>query len=268
MSISPVSENQNLQSKVVFTNQKLVDVIHVTKRFHSETGIIPVLEDVSFHLNLGDTISIVGPSGCGKSTLLLIIAGLEAASSGHITFQGSISEKPHREIALVLQDYGLFPWKTVKRNIHLGLKIRKEPINDHEVLALLTELGIQEKINSYPQQLSGGQKQRVALARALILNPRLLLLDEPFAALDTITREKLQDLVITEWCKRKFAMIIVTHNIEEAVRLGRHILILGKAPGKTIALFKNPLALSRDANAPELFYQTCDQVRSFLYREI
>ena len=185
------------------------------------------MQGVDFSLNEGETAALVGPSGCGKSTLLLMLAGLEQPSSGAIKFKGQPMSRPHREIALVLQDYGLFPWKTVHENVVLGLKIRKEPIDASAVEELLSELDIIKKTDVYPQQLSGGQKQRVALARAQILRPSLLLLDEPFAAVDTLTRERLQDLVAASWRRRRFGLFVVTHNIQEAVRLGSRILIMG-----------------------------------------
>jgi len=234
------------------SSHELIRCQRVAKTYLTEAGPVEALSATDISLDRQQTLAVVGPSGCGKSTLLLMLAGLEKPSSGSIEFKGEPLARPHREISLVLQDYGLFPWKTVRQNVELGLRIRREEFNGDRVEELLAELDIGEKTDVYPQQLSGGQKQRVALARALILNPSLLLLDEPFAALDTLTRERLQDLVAAAWRKRRFGMVTVTHNIQEAVRLGQKILIMGKSPGAVLTVIDNPGACSPDyRGAPE-----------------
>ncbi len=234
------------------------------KTYMTEGRSVPAVEGVDFSLNEGETAALVGPSGCGKSTLLLMLAGLEQPSFGAVKFKGQPMSRPHREIALVLQDYGLFPWKTVHENVVLGLKIRKEPIDAVAVEELLSELDIIEKTDLYPQQLSGGQKQRVALARAQILRPSLLLLDEPFAALDTLTRERLQDLVAASWRRRGFGLFVVTHNIQEAVRLGSRILIMGASPGAVLSEVDNPSACGEKYRGSEEFYEISRRVRNIL----
>ncbi len=236
----------------------------VAKTYVTESGSVPAVTGINFALEPGETVALVGPSGCGKSTLLLLMAGLEQPSCGSMEFKGQPLGRAHREIALVLQDYGLFPWKTVWENVILGLKIRGEPIDSCKVEDLLSELDIVHKTDVYPQQLSGGQKQRVALARAQILNPSLLLLDEPFAALDTLTRERLQDLVAASWRKHRFGMALVTHNIQEAVRLGRRILVMGGTPGTVLAEIENPLACSDDYREASTFYDLSQRVRGVL----
>jgi NitT/TauT family transport system ATP-binding protein len=227
-------------------SHELIRCRRVSKTYFTEAGAVEALSPSDISLNRQQTLAMVGPSGCGKSTLLLMMAGLEIPTSGAVEFKGQPLARPHREISLVLQDYGLFPWKTVRQNVELGLKIRREALNGNRVEELLAELDIGEKTDVYPQQLSGGQKQRVALARALILNPSLLLLDEPFAALDTLTRERLQDLVAAAWQKRRFGMVVVTHNIQEAVRLGQKILVMGKSPGAILSVIDNPGACGPD----------------------
>jgi NitT/TauT family transport system ATP-binding protein len=246
------------------TSHELLGGQDLAKTYFVENGPIRALSCSDISLPEGETLALVGPSGCGKSTLLLLMAGLERPSSGSIRFRGLPLLKPHREIALVLQDYGLFPWKTVRRNVELGLRIRGEKIDCGKVEDLLSELDIAEKTDVYPQQLSGGQKQRVALARALILNPSLLLLDEPFAALDTLTRERLQDLVASAWRKREFGMALVTHNIQEAVRLGHRIFVMSGSPGTIVSCVENPLACSKDYRGSDEFYTTCGHVRQQL----
>lgn len=244
----------------------LIRCVDVSKTYVADLGEIPALDGIVISLRDGDTLALVGPSGCGKSTLLVLMAGLEKPTTGSIEFQGSPLPRPHRKIALVLQDYGLFPWKTIRDNIELGLKIRGETIDHSRLMGLLGELDILEKTELYPQQLSGGQKQRVALARALVLNPALLLLDEPFASIDTLTRERLQDLVASAWRARGFGLVVVTHNIQEAVGLGRRILIMGGHPGTIVATIDNPLACMDSYRGTPEFYRICGQVRDELER--
>lgn len=243
------------------TSHELVGGRNLSKTYQTENGPIHALASCDISLPEAQALALVGPSGCGKSTLLLLMAGLEKPTEGSLWFRGIPLTQPRREIALVLQDYGLFPWKTVRRNVELGLRIRGEQIDRRDVERLLAELDIAEKADVYPQQLSGGQKQRVALARALVLNPSLLLLDEPFAALDTITRERLQDLVATTWRKRKFGMALVTHNIQEAVRLGHRILVMGGTPGTVLGCVENPNACSPYYRGSDEFYEISRQVR-------
>ena len=247
----------------VFLNN-LITTINVSKSFDNGKERIEALRDISLSMTNGLAISIVGPSGCGKTTLLLTLAGLESVSSGNIYFQGKVLYKPQRDIALVLQDYGLFPWKTVYKNVELGLRIRKQRISSAAIYEMLEELGIGDKADLFPQQISGGQKQRVALARALILNPKLLLLDEPFAALDTLTRERLQDLTSRIFRRRKFGMILVTHNIPEAVMLGQKIYIMAGSPGQIIAEIDNPDAGDPKYRGTDKFYHVNHVVRQHL----
>lgn len=244
----------------------LITCRELAKTYVAEGVEIPALTATDVTIGAGSTIALVGPSGCGKSTLLLLMAGLEKPTAGTVEFKGQPLERPHREIALVLQDYGLFPWKTVRRNVELGLRIRGEKVEERRLMESLAELDLSDKADVYPQQLSGGQRQRVALARALILNPALLLLDEPFAALDTLTRERLQDLVAAAWQKRRFGMAVVTHNIQEAVRLGQRILVLGRCPGTILGAIDNPRACSPDYRGSEEFYDLSRSLRAHLER--
>ncbi|MFH1114865.1 MAG: ABC transporter ATP-binding protein [Pseudomonadota bacterium] len=246
------------------TSPELLGGRNLSKTYSAENGPVHALRSCDISLPEAQSLALVGPSGCGKSTLLLLMAGLESPTEGSLSFRGRPLTRPHREIALVLQDYGLFPWKSVRRNVELGLRIRGEQIDRRNVERLLAELDIAEKADVYPQQLSGGQRQRVALARALILNPSLLLLDEPFAALDTLTRERLQDLVATMWRKRKFGMALVTHNIQEAVRLGHRILVMGETPGTILGCVENPNACGPYYRGSDEFYEISAHVRQQL----
>lgn len=221
-------------------SSNLLSVESLSKSFPGLNGLKRVLEDVSFTLSSWDSLAIMGPSGCGKTTLLLIIAGLLPSSGGFIKIDGESINGPTRKIGLVLQEYGLFPWKTVGANILLGARLQKMVIPDKKIGELKNVLGIEGLDHLYPHQLSGGQRQRVALARALILRPSLLLLDEPFAAIDAITRERLQDRLLTVFGQRQFSFIIVTHNIEEAIFLGKRILILDNRASGISTIVDNP----------------------------
>jgi NitT/TauT family transport system ATP-binding protein len=207
----------------------LLEVENLTKSFPEGDSRKTVLRDISFQLGPRDSLSIAGPSGCGKSTLLLILAGLLDPSGGGVTLGGRPVCGPTREMALVFQEYGLFPWKRVADNITLGARLQGLSYGDEDLSDLKEELGIQRLDHLYPGQLSGGQRQRVALARALLLRPKLLLLDEPFAALDAITRERLQNHLLRIFQQREFSFIIVTHNIEEAAFLGRRVMVIDPA---------------------------------------
>ncbi len=239
------------------TYHKFLQVEGLNKSFSSENETKTVLEEVSFEMTFRDSLAIVGPSGCGKTTAILAIAGLLKPTKGTICFQDRIVTGPNRDIALVLQEYGLFPWKTVKANIMLGAKLQKINFSGRWLETIKNELDINGLDNLYPAQLSGGQRQRVALARALLLNPRLLLLDEPFAAIDTVTRERLQNQLLLVFQQRHFSYIIVTHSIEEAVFLGKRIIVLSNGTPSINTILDNPgMGEIGYRNKPEFFDQT------------
>ncbi len=214
------------------------------------------LEGVSFSIAKGESCSVIGPSGCGKTTLLFILFGLLKPTEGEILINS-------KNIALILQDYGLFPWKTVYENVSLGLEIRgvKKEEQRKIVLPLLEKLGLKGFENHYPRQLSGGMQQRVAFARALALNPEVLLMDEPFSSLDALTREKLQNFLLKLWINNKVTMVLVTHSIEEAVFLGRKIVVLSQRPGRVLKIIDNPEMGSLDYRNREEFFEKCREVR-------
>ncbi|PIV04083.1 MAG: ABC transporter ATP-binding protein [Syntrophobacterales bacterium CG03_land_8_20_14_0_80_58_14] len=225
------------------------------------------LKELSFALGENDSLAVMGPSGCGKTTLLLTIAGLLAPTEGNILLDDENVRKPSRKTALVLQEYGLFPWKSVLANITLGARLQKILITDDELSSLMRELGIEGLEGLYPHQLSGGQRQRVALARALLLKPRLLLLDEPFSAVDEIARERLHNHLLDLFNRRRFSFIVVTHNIEEAVMLGRRIMIMNKEDGGIAAVIDNPRGGEATYRQDPRFFQGCSDLSAAL-REI
>jgi len=224
-----------------------------------------VLAGLDLEIHPGERLVLIGPSGCGKTTLLLLLAGLLQPVEGKIRLAGLPLEGPHPEISLILQDYGLFPWKTVYDNAALGLMLAglaKEQIHS-KVLPLLTKLDLATHLHKYPAQLSGGQRQRVAIARSLATEPSYLLLDEPFSALDALTREMLQDSLLKLAEHYRFTMVMVTHSIEEAVYLGQTIAVLSPSPGRVLQLLPNNGGASPDRSSPS-FYRQCAQVRSWL----
>lgn len=246
------------------SSPEILKVQSVNKLYPQNGGFVHALADAGISLTEKDTLALVGPSGCGKSTLLLMLSGLEPPSSGKIIFKNETLHRSRRDIALVLQEYGLFPWKNVRQNVELGFKIRREKVRKGQIDEYLADLGIEGKSKVFPQQLSGGQRQRVALARAMILNPALLLLDEPFAALDTLTREKLQDLLTEKWRNADFSIIFATHNIQEAVILGKRIAIMSGSPGRIRIIIENPSACTEKYRGSDEFYRMARRVRTEL----
>ncbi|NPV53354.1 MAG: ABC transporter ATP-binding protein [Firmicutes bacterium] len=234
---------------------------------NSRSGI-EALAGISVDMPGNSTTAILGPSGCGKTTLLYILAGLLKPSSGEVLIKGQPPRAGRPGTALVPQDYGLLPWKTVRDNVSLGLKLRRvpAPLALQRVEYILEQLGVAETINRYPAQLSGGQAQRVAVARALVLNPDVLLLDEPFSSLDALTREKLQEVLLDVWARLRVSTVLVTHSIEEAVFLGHKIIVLSGQPGRLVAEVENTCFGRPDARDLPEFHNTCAELRGLLGR--
>jgi len=201
-----------------------------------------VLDNVSFSLGREETLAVVGPSGCGKTTLLYLLSGLARADSGVAYLDGELIDRTTSDISIILQDYGLLPWQTVVENVALGLKIQGVAEKDRikRARAQLAELGIAGRDGDYPANLSGGEQQRVAIARAFVSRPRLMLLDEPFSSLDALTRERLQRILLDVWKRRKVPFVLVTHSLEEAVVLGKRIMVMSSRPASPVAVFDNP----------------------------
>ena len=202
------------------------------------------LDAISLSLGAGELVSLVGPSGCGKSTLLRLIAGLDSPDSGELLVGTEPITEPSAERGLVFQDPNLFPWLTVRRNIQAGLVARGVlKANRSEVDDFMRLVGLEGFANAYPHHLSGGMAQRVALARALINHPKVLLLDEPLGALDAFTRMRMQDEVLRLWQARRTTMLLVTHDIDEAIYMSDRIVIMTQRPGRIER--KIPIALTR-----------------------
>ncbi|NLT95868.1 MAG: ABC transporter ATP-binding protein [Clostridia bacterium] len=241
------------------------DVALSYEAINSEEAL-EALKDINVAIAKGERCVLVGPSGSGKTSLLFLIAGLLKPTRGQVLIDNVPVSGPQEKTALILQDYGLFPWKTVLANAELGLEIRKIPkqVRRAKVLALLEKLGIKDYRDKYPFELSGGQRQRVAIARALSLEPEILLMDEPFSALDSLTREQMQELILELWHEKHFTYILVTHSIEEAVFLGEKIVILSEGPGKIVKIVDNKTSGDKDfRNSPD-FYSRCSLIRGLI----
>jgi NitT/TauT family transport system ATP-binding protein len=253
-------------------------IINLTKVSFIYPSGSPIFKEFSWRVNRGETWAIIGPSGCGKSTLLYLIAGLRRATSGEVRVDRQIITRPRPQTGLILQDYGLLPWATVWDNAALGLDIRRfygpdgkhvptdELFSDKEarVAYWLERLGIQQVARRYPNQISGGQRQRTAIARTLALNPDVLLMDEPFGALDALTREDLQRLALELQAERNLTTLIVTHNIDEAVFMGHKILVLGHPPTTSPLVVENPPAGNAGYRQQREFFERCNQLRQML----
>lgn len=207
----------------------LIQVDQVTKTYGSRT----VLSGVSFNVGPREIVSVVGPSGCGKTTLLRCVAGLTAPSGGAVRIGGAVVTEPPEGVGVVFQHFGLFPWKTVSGNVAYGLTVRGTPRAEAatRVRELIGMVGLEGFEHSYPHQLSGGMQQRAGLARALAIEPRVLVMDEPFASLDAQTRDVLQIEMLRILDQRPAATLFVTHSIEEAVLMGDRVIIVGGHPG-------------------------------------
>lgn len=224
----------------------IVQVQDVTKRF----GDTLVLDGISLTTKPADFISIIGPSGCGKSTLLRLIAGLSPISSGSIRIGEKSPEESAAELAFVFQEPTLLPWLTVRKNVELPQKLRGVPREKRNAMrrSLLELVHLSEKANAFPRQLSGGQKMRVSIARALSLTPKLLLLDEPFGALDEMTREHLNEELLALRARQSWTAFFVTHSVAEAVFLSNRIVVMSGRPGRVHADLPIDLAYPRTAD--------------------
>ena len=234
-------------------HQDLLTVRGVTKRFTVGDDEIEALAPVDVTISKGEFVCMIGASGCGKSTLLRIIAGFEEPTTGHVLIDGKPVTGPGSDRGMVFQDYALFPWMTVRQNISFGPRQRhlaREEI-DRTTDEFVKMVGLERFADRYPNQLSGGMKQRVAIARVLANNANILLMDEPFGALDALTREQLQNELLQIWKRTGVTTIFVTHSVEEAVLLADRVLVMSAGPGRIDSDFRIDLARPRDVSSPE-----------------
>jgi ABC-type nitrate/sulfonate/bicarbonate transport system ATPase subunit len=231
----------------------ILNIRSVTKRFAVGDDEVEALAPVDLTIPQGEFICLIGASGCGKSTLLRIIAGFEEPTTGEALIHGKAITGPGSDRGMVFQDYALFPWMTVRENVSFGPRQRK--LAQGEIQRITTEfvkmVGLERFADRYPSQLSGGMKQRVAIARVLANDANVLLMDEPFGALDALTREQLQHELLQIWSRTGVTTIFITHSVEEAVLLADRVLVMSAGPGRIESDFHISLARPRDVSSPE-----------------
>lgn len=236
--------------------QEMIEVKDVTKHFENGKSSVQVLDQISFQVKRGEIITLLGKSGCGKSTLLNMVGGFEKATDGAVMLDGNEIKRPTRKCTMLFQQINLLPWRTVLKNVELGLEGEKISTSEKKsrVMDALSLVGLEQHLQQFPHELSGGMQQRVAIARALAMQPDVILMDEPFAALDTFNRYLLQDELIRIQQKLKTTILMVTHDIDEAVYLSDRVLIMTSHPGR---IFKDvPIHLSkpRDRGSEDFHY--------------
>jgi len=248
------SDNQNKQIP-------RLSLINVSKVFKGNYGAINALEDISMEISAGEFVCLVGPSGCGKSTLLNILAGLEKPTSGQVLENNIPVKEPGPDRVMIFQEHALFPWLPVIGNVLFGLKYKKD-LSKTEKLAkarqYLEMVGLAKFEKAWIHQLSGGMRQRVALARALVVNPQVLLMDEPFASLDAMTREQLYKDLQEIWMRERKTIIFVTHNVREAVCLGTRVCVFARHPGRITNEFAIDLPRPRTMNDTSLAHHASE----------
>jgi ABC-type nitrate/sulfonate/bicarbonate transport system ATPase subunit len=253
----------------------MIELRSITYAYQQGT---PIFQDYNWHAGRGEAWAVLGPSGCGKTTLLYLLAGLRLPTFGQVLIDGQPLTRPRPHTGLILQDYGLLPWATVRENAVLGLRVRGfyGPDGKHapqdfqrnlDVEPWLQRLGLEAVAEQYPGQISGGQRQRTAIARTLALKPDLLLMDEPFSSLDAPTRESLQSLTLELQAEQNLTMVIVTHAIEEAAVMGRKILLLAAPPNQNAHVIENPAAAQPGFRETTAYLALCRELRQLMERQ-
>lgn len=254
--ILPSYKEQSPEVKDRFDRLKqrpvILKVEHISKNFNTAQGPTTILNDVSFETYRREFTSIIGPSGCGKSTMVRLLAGLELPDSGKIIVKDKLVDGPGIERGMVFQGYTLFPWLTVVENVMYGLLRKGKTKTDayNKATEWVELIGLQKYKNDYPSQLSGGMKQRVAIARSLATHPEMLLMDEPFGALDAQTRAKMQSYLLQIWKKVNISIMFITHDLDEAIYLSDRIIVLKSNPGEIAEIIEVPVSRPR---SPEQF---------------
>lgn len=245
-----------------------LEVSQVHKHFDTPQGPLVALEDINLHVETGEFVCAVGASGSGKSTLLRLIAGLEVPTAGKITVDGGAVTGPGADRGMVFQSYTLYPWMTVQNNVEFGLKLQGVPAKQRreEASRYLNVVGLTEFARSLPKELSGGMKQRVAIARALANQPKILLMDEPFGALDVQTKETMQEFLLELWERLGISILMITHDVNEAVFLAERIYVMSARPGTIQQEVKIDLNGHRayELRRTPAFHQYCDAIMDAL----
>lgn len=242
----------------------MLRIKELTVGYTSQEENYTALDGINLELAPGETCAIIGPSGCGKSTLLKVLAGIITDFAGQVEMNGQPLRATEQRIGFIPQNYGLLPWKTVYENICLGTKIKKQARSGQVIQEVIGQLGLGGLEKRYPGELSGGQQQRVSLARSFLLQPDLLLMDEPFSALDAMTREEIQQVFLHVWKTHAVSTFLVTHHVEEAVYLGKKIVILSGCPGRISQVLDNPLFGQEAVREQAEFFRMCLALRKLI----
>ena len=252
-------------------NPVKVHIDHVVKKFNGRNGEMVALNGVDLDIHENEFVCVVGPSGCGKSTLLNIIGGLESPTEGQVLVDGKPVQGPGPDRGIVFQQYALFPWLTVEKNVQFGLKLQGKSNEEAEEIArkYLKMVDLEGFAKSYPKELSGGMKQRVAIARAYAVNPKVLLMDEPFGALDAQTRTQLQQELLNTWEKEQKTCFFITHDVEEAIILAQRVVIMCARPGrvKDIVDIDIPYPRDQETKMSPRFLELKNHIWSQVYQE-
>jgi NitT/TauT family transport system ATP-binding protein len=231
---------------MVLSAEAKVRIEGATKVYETKTGPVHALESFSLSVEEGELVTILGPSGCGKTTLLWAMSGLHALTRGEILLDGKAVVGPQpREIGMMFQDANLLPWRNLLKNIELPFEIKKRPIDGERIRRLLDEVGLLGFENAYPRELSGGMQQRASIVRALAQDPAVLLMDEPFGALDAFTRDEMNLLLLKLWSETNKTVVFVTHNISEAIFLADRVVVMSPRPGRLARIFEIELPRPR-----------------------
>ena len=248
-----------------------VKIDNVVKKYSGRNGEMVALNGVSLDIHENEFVCVVGPSGCGKSTLLNIIAGLHEPTSGQVLVDGQAVSGPGPDRGVVFQQYALFPWLTVQKNVEFGLKLQgmSQDKAEQEAKKYIKMVDLEQFAQSYPKELSGGMKQRVAIARAYAINPKVLLMDEPFGAVDAQTRTQLQTELLKTWEKEQKTCFFITHDVEEAIILAQRVIIMSARPGriKEVVEINIPYPRTQETKMSKEFLDLKNHIWSQVYQE-
>jgi NitT/TauT family transport system ATP-binding protein len=245
----------------------MLNIENLSVSYNSNRNNIHALGPITMKIEDGDIIAIIGPSGCGKSTFLHVLSGIIKDYSGQAILNGATLNPKIHDIGFIPQNFGLLPWRNIEKNCLLSLKIKRKPITEDlkkRIDYIINKLNIADLMDRYPRELSGGQKQRTAIARAFIMNPDLLLMDEPFSALDALTREEAQELFIDVWNQYKPTTVFVTHSIEEAIYMGKKIVIMSHCPGTIVEIIDNTLFNTESLRQNEEYLKLSSHIRNIV----
>ncbi|AKP45643.1 ABC transporter ATP-binding protein [Bacillus smithii] len=225
-------------------HRPLIELRNISLQYANGKNDLPVLDHINLRLDANDFVCLLGPSGCGKSSLLNILAGYQKPTAGEVMINDKPHTRPSSDVGVVFQHHNLFPWMTIEKNVEFGLKMKSVPKSERKKLVsyYLHLVGLEASAKMLPYQLSGGMKQRASIARTLAADPQAILMDEPFSALDALTRENMQIHLLDIWKKTKKCIIFITHDVEEAILLGKRILVMNSQPGRIVVDLPNPLS--------------------------